>query len=140
MRKISQFVISIVLVLFFLVSTGSVFAYACSCAEEMVQKHNCCTEQPEQDPCFHPNHETGIGIKKVEQTQNCFCSITPKQTVIGNSEFGPVIGKYLAFGELLAHNPVISSMTQSQQKPIWLRRLFYPDKSKVYLDSQHLLL
>lgn len=141
MRKIYQFIISIALMLFFLIGTGPIVAYACSCAGEMVQKHNCCPEQQHQQPSLH-HHKNLVSSEKkeAELKQFCFCSTTPEQSLTSKSEYEPVVGKDLVLKEHLAHNPVIFPMAQSHQKPIWLRQTFYPDKSKLYLDSQHLLL
>jgi hypothetical protein len=140
MNKFYRLSISLALAFLIAFGAGSVSAYACSCLEMMTKKHACCPEKQEEPPCPHHQKQQSNTLKQVELKSSCSCVIAPDTKMSGNGESKPFSTEELILTEVLDSDPAKILMVGSRQKPVWLRQIFYPDKSALYLDHRHLLI
>lgn len=140
MLRIIPFAICIVLVLLFLAGTGSNAMYACSCDGTISSEKNCCQSHCDEHFCPHSPTKVPNGIAEAAPGENCYCGTASELPRTGIYEVEPEIGMKLVAGEHLPQSPVIFPIKKRHHTPIWLKPLFYPDKSNLYLNSQHLLL
>jgi hypothetical protein len=140
MRRTYHFIVALVLVLIFLTGTSSAMSSACSCLGKMVQQHACCPEKQEKSPCSHHQKERSGIIKQTELKSSCMCVTAPDAKMLEGAKSKPFSPEELVLTEVLDNDPNQLFMVGSRQKPVWLRRLFYPDRSALYLDLRHLLI
>ena len=130
MKALYRFYISLLLVLALFVSQGVGLAQACLCPEMTAPKHHCCPEKQQQKPpCPHHQKASQQGaLIKASTNHACNCEMS--------STAQPMIQPTAAFHAdqplVLLDTITIDSVQDIRlsfvQKPIWLRRTYYPDK------------
>jgi len=134
MKHIHRLFIAFAVVFGLLFGYGSALAKTCLCLAHSAQprEHACCQKA---QPC----HQEGVRQQKIQTKKACVCAAESKSqlynSVLSNAQkhFPILLGLITLLVSLLP-------LAASRQKPLWLRRIFYPDKTRLYLEKQALLL
>jgi hypothetical protein len=140
MKNCYRIFISAFLVFTVIFISGIGFAADCGCYKvQTQQQHSCCPPQNEPKPCHHQaSGDNKAAVSQVYQA-DCGCVMKSPATATAHPDIKRTIENLDMVSGSIAL-PTESLITISQQEPVWLRRLYYPDKSELYLDRQHLLL
>lgn len=135
MSMFPRFLIAFILALFLMTGQGFTVlsSWATPCCPNITthEAMPCCQSR---DCKKHKPSNTELIKKKAE---TCYCSVAPVDLQQEKSTFQMDSGKLIG-----ANNPntTLSLQLANSNTPIWLYRLFYPDKSKLYLEKNHWLL
>lgn len=137
MRVLLYFILPICLTILLIAGQGIALAGTLCCAESRSQEnaHSCC---PQVKQC-HKTEPFRSHSEAFYKHLNCQMKHAAMDLLIdrplGLSLINPEMVVSRADG-----NPVHPLCYIVHRKPLWLHRLFYPDKSALYLENQHLLL
>lgn len=134
MKYIHRLFIAFAVVFGLLFGYGSALAKTCLCLAHSAQQqeHACCQKAK---PCHHQ----GIRQQKTQMKKACVCAAELNSQLLSSvssdslKHFPVLLGMFTLLVSLLP-------LAASRQKPIWLRGIFYPDKTRLYLKKQALLL
>jgi hypothetical protein len=135
-KKLQLFFISI-LCLLTLVGQNLAFASMLCCVEpeQPVNNHSCCP--PKVKPPCH-EHKEVTSQKSAYQKPHCKMQQVSSELILYKAN-GIVFENMDMAVEISAH-PSHSLQEAKARTPVWLYRLFYPDKSELYIEQQRLLL
>ncbi|MGE0201553.1 MAG: hypothetical protein AB7P76_11365 [Candidatus Melainabacteria bacterium] len=141
MNSFYRFFISLLLA-FAVFLHGAAFASVCNCLEDMpVKKHACCPDQQEQQkpPC--PHHQQDEKLSQASfKNHDCACSIGQAQDQAIEPSIPQTFQEKWVILDVVTLDPVQDLRISSVQKPTWLRRIYYPDKTSLYLETLRLLI
>ena len=135
MKYIHRLFISFAVVFGLLFGYGSALAETCLCLAHSAQQqeHACCQKAKPS------HHQEGVRQQKIQTKKACVCAgefesqLLSSVTSNAQKHFPVLLGMIALLVSLLP-------LAASRQKPLWLRRIFYPDKTRLYLEKQALLL
>jgi len=139
MKGSYRFFITLLLA-FAVLMQGAVFASACRCLDMPVKKHACCPEQEQKEP-HCPHHQQADKMSQTSfKSHDCACSMSQAQDQVIESLIPQPFQEEWVLLDVITLDPIQNLRPSFIQKPTWLRRLYYPDKSALYLETSRLLI
>lgn len=133
MSIVVKFLISLILVLGLVAGRGFAATASCCLGNSASQKaHTCCQQSTS---LTQKSPQTAMVLTQKSQ---CHCQLLPASESTEKS-LSLLNDWHISLGELDAY-PVFALQLANGKVPIWLYRLFYPDRSKLYLEKHSLLL
>lgn len=134
MKKCSLFFIALILTVTLLTGYASGFSSICHCLAGYTN-HACC--EGKQELSCHQHQ----AVKPAEEKhqKDCSCSVSSDSPANAPLVASPIDNQFLILW--IAASGISQDLSFSHTiQPTWLRRIYYPDQSHVYLDIHRLLI
>lgn len=136
MNILFRLILPVCLAFLLIAGQGTVLAESLCCIElpQQEQEHRCCPKIKKHQHSHHDNKRFETTFKHTGcQMQHATVDLYLDKPF--HIQLNPETLVLSSFANLIQ-----GLQYAAYRKPIWLYRLFYPDKSELYIEQQHLLL